>query len=182
MNTKLIATLGALGLLAACATSSGPTTSWGKENVSMLDYQTDGILCATLADNGQADNAANTAGGINGRNSGGPALPGVSGGPNSNTNNGSAVPIGGGGVYRESASSDFVNRAAMQQRTQEMAKLKARNDALHSCLVKRGYTEFRLTAEERAKLAALPEGSEARRKFLYDLGTNPEVLKNASSR
>jgi hypothetical protein len=70
----------------------------------------------------------------------------------------------------------------MQQRQVEMQRLKARNEALHSCLVSRGYTEFQLTADERAKLAALPEGSEARRKFLYALGTNPEVLKHASAR
>jgi hypothetical protein len=183
MKTNFFAAFVAISL-AACATTSGPVSSWGKEGVSMLDYQTDGILCATLAENGQSDNAANSAGGIQGRNSGGTGLPNTPGGGPSSTapSAGAATPIGGGGVYRESASSDFVNRAAMQQRTQEMAKLKAKNEALHSCLVKRGYTEFRLTADERAKLASLPEGSEARRKFLYDLGTNPEVLKNASSR
>jgi hypothetical protein len=53
-------------MLIACATS-GPATTWGKENVSMSDYRLDGALCAAVAA-GKAvdDNAANSAGGING--------------------------------------------------------------------------------------------------------------------
>jgi hypothetical protein len=70
----------------------------------------------------------------------------------------------------------------MQQQQAEMMRLKARQDAMHACLVKRGYKEFRLTAAERAKLAKLPAGSDERRKFLYDLATDPEVLKNATTR
>ncbi|HTU64508.1 MAG TPA: hypothetical protein VMF52_01045 [Steroidobacteraceae bacterium] len=181
MVKKLFAALAAGGIV-ACATSNGPMTSWGKENVSMLDYQTDGILCATLAQNADGGNGANSAGGINGRNAGsGTGLPTQST-TQSGTNSNAAVPVGGGGVYREGASADFANRAAQQQRQAEMQRLKARNDAIHSCLAGRGYTEFRLTADERAKLATLPEGSEERRKFLYALATNPEVLKNASTR
>jgi len=177
MNAKLFAALAACAL-AGCTTTKGPVTSWGKEGVSMLDYQADGILCAAVTEDTSGGNKSNTAGGINGQNSGGAGLPGVdiSKSPNA------AVPVGGGGVYREGASTDFANRAAMQQQQAEMARLKARQDAMHSCLVKRGYTEFRLTAEERAKLATLAEGSEERRKYLYSLATNPEILKNAKTR
>jgi len=182
MNAKLFGALAAFGL-AACATTSGPTTSWGKQGVSMLDYQTDGILCATLAQKAESTNGANSAGGISGRNAGGTGLPTTS---TSSTgaapSGGGGLPTVGGGIYRESASGDFANRAAMQQRQVEMQRLKARTDALHSCLTDRGYTEFHLTSDERAALAKLPEGSEERRKFLYNLGTNPEVLKNASTR
>ena len=85
----------------------------------------------------------------------------------------------GGGTYRDSASADFVNRAAMQQRTQEMSEQRARNDALKSCLVNRGYTEFELTAEQRAQLAKLPMGSDERREYLYKLGTDADVLSQA---
>ena len=177
MNARFFAALAACGIT-ACATNSGPVTSWGKEGVSMLDYRADGILCAGLTEDTAGGNRSNTAGGINGQNSGGAGLPGVdiSKSPNA------AVPVGGGGVYREGASTDFANRAAMQQQQAEMARLKARKEAMQACLVKRGYTEFRLTPEERAKLLTLPEGSDERRQFLYGLATNPDVLKHATTR
>jgi len=53
---------------------------------------------------------------------------------------------------------------------------------LKSCLVDRGYQEFELTAEQRAELAKLPQGSDARRDYLYKLGTNPAVLSQQSVR
>jgi hypothetical protein len=177
MNAKLVAALAACGGLIACATSSGPATSWGKEGVSMLDYQADGILCATLTENTQGGNGQNSAGGMTGRNSSQPATPTVAGGQGSGQPSGAATPIGGGGVYREGASNDFANRAALQQRQEEMARLKARKEAMNSCLVKRGYTEFKLTEEQRQHLATLPEGSAERRAYLYKLGTDPAVLK-----
>ena len=51
-------------------------------------------------------------------------------------------------------------------------------DAALECLVERGYTEFTLTPEQKAKLATLPEGSTERREYLYRLGTDPAVLKS----
>ena len=68
---------------------------------------------------------------------------------------------------------------ANQERTRQMQLKQARIDTLHSCLTERGYTEFDLTPEQRAELAKLPQGSDARREYLYKLGTNPEVLKAA---
>ena len=161
--------------LAACSVNSGHAsrpTSWGKEGVSMLDYQTDGILCATLSERAQADSGAKTAGGINGSNNS------AAGG----TASGSAGSQGGGtfgtpGTYRETASPDMVNRAANQNQSREMQLRQARMDALRNCLVGRGYIEFELTDAERAKLDSLPSGSDERREYLYSLGTNPEILK-----
>jgi hypothetical protein len=178
MNSRLIAALAACGLAACATTSSGPVTSWGKEGVSMLDYQADGIYCAAATESSQGGNGANTAGGINGSNSSQPATPTVATGPGTGGASGAATPIGGGGMYREGASNDFVNRAAMQQRQAEMQRLKARQAAMHSCLVNRGYTEFKLTEEQRQHLATLPEGSPERRAYLYKLGTDPSVLKS----
>jgi len=85
-----------------------------------------------------------------------------------------------GSLYRDSAPADFVNRAAMQQRTQEMSTQRFRTDALKSCLSSRGYREFELSAAQRADLARLPAGSEARRAYLYKLGTDPDVLRKQS--
>lgn len=163
--------------LVACSVNSGHAarpTSWGKEGVSMLDYQTDGILCATLAERAQADSGAKTAGGINGSNNG--AGGGVASGSAGSQGGGSLGSLGGG-TYRETAPPDLVNRAANQQNSREMQLKQARMDALRSCLLGRGYTEFELTDAERAKVDSLPSGSDERRQYLYTLGTDPEILK-----
>lgn len=180
MKSIAIVVCAAAVLVGCSVNSSMPTTAWGKKDVSMLDYRTDAGQCAVLAATHTTDaNGTNTAGGINGQNAGAPtqaasgtATAGSAGG---SAGGGSVNPTGGG-TYRESASADFVNRAAMQQRSQEMAAQQARNNALKSCLSGRGYTEFQLTAEQRAELAKLPVGSDARREYLYKLGTNEEVL------
>jgi hypothetical protein len=170
--------------LSGCSINgSPPLTAWGKKNVSMLDYRTDAGQCALIAVTLTPDsNGANTAGGINGQN---PSVPQQ--GPTGSTVAGGPVPGGGpgaassprtitGNTYRDSASPDFVNRAAMQQRSQEMTAQRVRNDALKSCLANRGYIEFQLTPEQRATLSNLPQGSDERREYLYKLGTDPEVL------
>jgi hypothetical protein len=176
-------------LLAGCSlNSSTPLTAWGKKDVSMLDYRTDAAQCAliavTLATEG---NGANTAGGISGQNPTippqGPSGSGIArgaspagGGPAPAGTN----PAAGGPTYRDSASADFVSRAANQQRGQEMEAQRARKAALKFCLVNRGYTEFELTAEQRAALSKLPQGSDQRREYLYKLGTDPDVLTRQS--
>jgi hypothetical protein len=126
-------------------------------------------------------NGANTAGGISGQNSPvpqqGPAGSGVArGAGSSGSGQAGTNPAAGGPTYRDNASADFASRAANQQRDQEMAAQRARKEALKSCLVNRGYTEFELTAEQRAVLSKLPQGSDQRREYLYGLGTNPDVL------
>jgi hypothetical protein len=164
-------------ILVACATS-GPATTWGKENVSMSDYRMDGALCAAVAAGKQIDpNAANTAGGINGKNASGQALPNQVGGQNSTGSTGAAFPTGGGGAYRDSASADVVSRAAQQQRNQEMAEQRARTETLKSCLVNHGYTEIRLTPEQRAKLSTLKEGSDERREYLHKISSDPANIQ-----
>ena len=176
MKMISLATLAFAGL-AACSVNSGHTsrpTSWGKEGVSKLDYQTDSILCATLAERAQADNGSKTAGGINGANNG--AGGGVASGSAGSQGGGSFGSLGGG-TYRETASPDLVNRAANQQNSREMQLKQARMEALRSCLVGRGYTEFELTEAERAKLESLAPGSAERQQYLYTLGTDPEILK-----
>lgn len=162
---------------------STPMTAWGKNGVSMLEYRTDGAECALLAVTFQdGSNGANSAGGVNGQNStlpeqrpSGPAVA-TSMDPRSGGTAGGSNPISGTATYSQQATVDSANRAAMQQRSQEMAEQRARNDALRSCLVKRGYTEFSLNGEQRSALSKLPQGSEERREYLYKLGSDPQVL------
>ena len=164
--------------------SSNPATAWGKNDVGMLQYRTDAAECAVMAATGETGqgNSANTAGGIYGQNSAAPPRnpTGAEGGPSTPgappLSDAATAQSTSGGTYSGTASSDFVNRAAMQQRTQELAEQRARTDALKACLSGRGYTEFELTAQQRAELARLPEGSDARREYLFKLGTDPQVL------
>jgi hypothetical protein len=48
--------------------------------------------------------------------------------------------------------------------------------AVDTCLGERGYSRFRLSAGQMAKLRALPAGSSERQHFLYNLGSDAEVL------
>jgi len=179
MDRKLsgmVATVAAIGVSLVCSVNSNKATSWGKENVTKLDYQADTLLCATLAQQAEGDNAQNAAGGINGKNGAG-RLPGGDGNGAGNSGGTGNAPSVGGGTYEGHASPDLVSRAANQQRAQEMQLKQARMETVRKCLVDRGYTEFELTAEQRAELAQLPQGSQARLDYLYKLGTNPDFLK-----
>jgi len=172
---SLISAAVAASIALGCSVNSNKATSWGKENVSKLDYQADTLLCATLAQQRNGDNAEKSAGGINGKNGTG-RLPGGSDNVGNSAGGGTAPSIGGG-TYEGHASPDLVSRAANQQRAQEMQLKQARMETVRKCLVDRGYTEFELTAEQRAELAQLPQGSQARLDYLYKLGTNPDFLK-----
>jgi len=177
-STTLIAA--AAAALAGCMLNGGaPVTAWGKKDVSMVDYRTDAGQCAVLAVTTLPDdNAAKSAGGISGHNAGIPDSPSASGSASSIAASQSVpgAPLISGAIYRDSAPADFVNRAAMQQRTQEMSTQRTRSDALKSCLAGRGYKEFILSAAQRAEVRKLPQGSQARRVYLHRLGTDPEVL------
>jgi hypothetical protein len=163
-----------------CSVNTNKATSWGKEGVSLLDYETDTILCGTLAEQANPDGTVNAAGGVNGKNGAG-RIPGGDGNGAGNSGSvGNAASIGGG-TYDGHASTDYVSRAANQQRAQEMQLKQARVESLRSCLVKRGYSEFELTPEQRSELAQLPQGSAERRDYLYKLGTNPDFLKHKPS-
>lgn len=148
----------------------------------MLDYRTDGGQCAVYAATATPETINNNvAGGIDGQNG---TVPVLKDPPHNSDPNGSSAPTatpfptGGGGAYRENASPDFVSRAANQQQAREIAVQKARTQALKNCLAERGYTEFNLSAEQKAKLATLPQGSDERRAYLHQLGTDPAVLKS----
>jgi len=182
MKSILFTTLAACAICGCATQPAAPPTSWGKQGISMLDYRTDGGQCAVLAaTQNSKDNGANTAGGINGQNSSAPETTGgnaaVASGPSVGASAGAAFPTGGG-TYRDMANPDMVQRAATQQRTSDLANQRARTDSLKKCLSERGYTEFALTPEQRAHLATLPEGSDARREYLYKLATDGSVLKS----
>jgi hypothetical protein len=149
--------------------------------VSRIEYGTDIGLCSGNAALADAGNGANTAGGISGAGSAstGPALP--DGGRHQPDESG-AVPaaaaaqsnsLPASGSYSGTVSSDYAQRAAMQQRTQEMLVKRAQQERFRSCITSKGYSEFTLTPEQRAHLATLRSGSNEYHEYLYSLGTNP---------
>ena len=183
-------TLFAAGIsIALCAcTATGQATSWGKAGVSKVDYGTDIGMCSGLAAQQGAGTSPNTAGGIRGENNqaqtggdrGATTQPGPGGSPPPATQGGTVGSTPASGVYSGVASADYAQRAATQQRTQEMLVKRARADALRSCLTERGYREFALTAEQRAHLATLKAGSNEYHQYLYKLGSDPAIVGNAA--
>jgi len=165
-------------LLSACA-ATGPETAWGKPGITKYDYVTDMGTCTAKAAIAEgSDNGANTAGGMNGRNNSARGTSGADAGANQ-APPGAATPVGGGGIYRDSAPADVVNRAATQQTTQQLNSQRLRVDAMKSCYAERGYQEFKLTPEQRAKLGSLEKGSNAYLQYLSDIATDPALLKNS---
>jgi len=165
-------------LLSACA-AQGPKTAWGKPGVSKVEYVTDLGTCTAQAAMTQ-DKSGNqeTAGGLSGQNNAAnnglkqsnTAQPGVG------NSAGAAAPVGGGGMYRDSAPPDVVNRAANQQQAAEIAAARAKATAMNACYVERGYKEFKLTAEQRAKLGSLQPGSNEYLQYLSQIGADPAVV------
>ena len=59
--------------------------------------------------------------------------------------------------------------------TAKIAK-RAQKMVIEQCLASRGYRQFKLTPEQAAHLAKLPEGSAERRTYLHSLGSDPAVM------
>jgi hypothetical protein len=171
--------VGAALALGGCA-ATGDSLAWGKAGVSRIDYGTDIGLCTGRAASINAGNGANTAGGVSGSNNSAatsvlpdPNRGRPSSGPPPATTAAQSNSLPAGGTYSGTVSSDYAQRAAMQQRTQEMLSKRAQNDAFRSCITEKGYSEFALSAEQRAHLATLKAGSNEYHEYLYKLGTNP---------
>src|SRR5262249_41020832 len=100
------------------------------------------------------------------------------GGGSSGVNSGASglSPSGGAITYSGMAPEAEVNAAALEQRRREMAERHQQVNGVGECLRGRGYREFRLTSDQAAHLATLPQGSDERRQYLYSLGTDPNVL------
>jgi hypothetical protein len=180
----------AIGLVAVGCAANAPQMAWGKPGVTRIDYGTEvGMCTGRAAMQNSGGNGANTAGGISGSNSSAgsssPAPSGSSvssaaaatGGSSSASRSG---PSPAGGNYSGMASSDYAQRAATQQRAQEMAVQRARAEALKGCLTERGYQEFALTAEQRAHLATLKKGGAEYHEYLYQLGSDAEIVGKQS--
>jgi hypothetical protein len=59
-----------------------------------------------------------------------------------------------------------------------MTAQRQRTEALKSCYVERGYSEFRLTPEQRLHLGTLKKGTNEYLQYLAEIGTDPSVAKS----
>ena len=168
MKHALVAA-GVLVAMSGCA-ATGPATAWGKPGISKAEFGNDIGMCTGLAAQQGSGSGANTAGGVSGRNN--------SGSVGSSTA-GAGVGTVANGTYQGMASGDYAQRAATQQRAQEMAAKRMQADTFRSCLVERGYQEFPLTSEQRAELGSRKPGTEQYYEYLYQLGSDPKLVSGS---
>lgn len=158
--------------LSACATPTA-ITSWGKPGVSMTDYRLDSAQCIIEGSGGSPTQGADASAD---RKSGDSNQTSNTTGSRGGTNGPSGVAPGGAIVYSGSANPEDANQAAIEQRAQELAAKRAPKMAMERCLASRGYRQFKLTPEQAAHLATLPEGSAERRTYLHSIGSDPAVI------
>jgi hypothetical protein len=157
--------------LTACATPAAQT-SWGKPGVSMADYRLDSAQCIIEGSGGGPTQGADASTSKSGDSNQTSDTSGSRGG----TNGPGGVASGGAIVYSGSANPEDANQAAIQQRSQELSAKRAQKLGLERCLASRGYRQFKLTPEQAAHLAKLPEGSAERRTYLHSIGSDPAVI------
>ena len=165
--------LSLLGLFAASAAAApAPEESWGKAGVSLAQYRQDAIDCAVegyTLDISKTEDAQEFVRATR-------ELESIPGG----------MIVQSIGITPTANSVDVVSWAGIQQhiidgiRPEERFKnIKAMQVAkTDSCLVKRGYSKFRLTDDQRKQLRRLKFGSDQRRAYLYSLASNPAVLQS----
>jgi hypothetical protein len=169
---RITTALLAIAALSACATPAG-MTSWGKPGVSMTDYRLDSAQCIIEGSGGGPTQGADASGD---RKSADPSQTSNTSESRGGTNGPGGVASGGAIVYSGSANPEDANQAAIQQRSQELSAKRAQKMVMERCLASRGYRQFRLTPEQAAHLASLPEGSAERRTYLHSLGSDPAVI------
>jgi hypothetical protein len=172
--TALLAAAAATPLVAA----KTEATSWGKPGVTIDQYRTDAITCGragyyTDVSNTEAAHVVKDATGqleANEADLGSTAYAPLPGEPPSET------------VRKQAALANIVARSgrivANTRPTERMKDVGAlMQGRVEDCLRGRGYVHFRLTPEQRKHLARLHLGSVERHIYLYQLATDPDVLR-----
>ena len=149
-------------MAASCATTpSAPVTSWGKPNVTLLQYWSDSAACALAGAEAEVTLSIPNYGLV--RNATPIADPGV-----------------GGRVNSDDPSIIDTNDSIMRARLNELQQLRndqsARQSVIDQCLTERGYSRYQLSAAQASELRQHEEGSRERREYLHRLGSDPAVL------
>ena len=178
MRHSLQSALAAACLLSApVIAAKTEATSWGKPGVSIDQYRTDAITCGRSGyyldvSNTQAAHVFKAATGqLEANESDMPSVAMLAGSGPPEARRAATMELGG--IVNRSA--HIVEGTHPGERMKDVgALMQAKVD---DCLKSRGYVHFRLTDSQRKHLAHLHLGSAERHIYLYQLGTDPTVLK-----
>jgi hypothetical protein len=180
----------ALAASSPAAAKPKPVDSWGRANVDYATYRNDSLECGLLgysADVSQTEQARMFAAASrqlesidNSNYAGSGAMPSASVG-SGGSQGGVQVPD----VSTAAAMSRGVEQARQYEQVRRSIRPERRMEELkrgmtaivEDCLRERGYTQFRLTDEQREALSRLRKGSDARREYLHSLASNRAVLE-----
>lgn len=155
-----------------------PQDSWGKAGISLDQYRQDALDCGLqghYTDISKTDDAKEFVKASRRLD----AMTTGSFSPNTTSASGTG-PVGTDAVDQA------VTYAANQQHVVESVRPEERFrnikktlvSATEQCLMRRGYSKFQLTADQRRRLTHLKFGSEERRAYLYSLASDPAVLES----
>jgi len=145
-------------MLAGCATTSSENViSWGKQDVSFVDYRSDSIACAIAGverDIRDHEAVAEIERGIVQQEIG--------------------LTSGSGDTYDALREYNFVYQRTIRGNVPVVQSYMV--EGVHQCLREKGYSEFALTPEQAGLLTNLERGTEARFRYLHALASDPLVL------
>jgi len=159
--------IAAIALVASQAFAAGKprNISWGRANVSFADYHRDAQQCAARTFGVTLHMSPQTARDLD------------------MVGNGSLMSmIGTAGITPEVAlspthvhfySTTYVETYKHAMRVDVTEQLQA---ILDNCLRERGYRRFKLTGAQMDRLRGLADGTAERERYLYSLGSDPDVL------
>jgi hypothetical protein len=164
-------------LAAPAICAPAPEVSWGKAGISLDQYRQDSVECGLQGYNTDISNTDDAQEFVRASRQLDAATVGAM--------SPSTTPAGGTGP----ATTDSVDQAVRYAQTQQHIVDSVRPDErfrsikkklisnTEECLVKRGYSKFGLTEEQRQRLRKLKFGSEERRTYLYSLASNSTILE-----
>jgi hypothetical protein len=163
----------------SAAAAPAPSESWGKSGITLAQYRKDAIECGLqgyytdISKTQDAKVFVDASKQLDAITSGGASSPMTVDsnplGPDSTTAIDQAVRYG-------AQQQHIVDNVRVDRRFDNIKKTLVSND--QQCLVKRGYSKFVLTDEQRKALRKLKAGSDQRRAYLYSLASDPAVLAN----
>ena len=152
--------------------SAGIDRSWGKAGVSLAQYRADAVACGRQAagtDLAGTDPAKALI--VASRMIDNNAQPISSGAQDATQPPGATA----GALDSAGTTPDAIRMIGPDRQIAKAGDIL--HAALDRCLSSRGYRVFRLTAEQRHRLARLPLGSDARHAYLHSLASDPQVLE-----
>jgi hypothetical protein len=185
---RLVILAAATALLAApmpLAAAPSPEFSWGKAGITIEQYRLDAVQCGRK---GYYRDVSNTEAAHVFRkasqqydtitDSGAPAVnKWEAGSLDANYGAASISRIEEAPVHFVELGQRVGQLVASTQPEKRMAEVRVYlEEAVTSCLTERGYTRFRLTRDQRARLSRLHLGSPERHAFMFSLASDPRVL------